>query len=101
MGRGADSSAQGRAGCTPLYLARQNVRESIVAYLVERGADVNAKTSAGCTPLYLASQKGHESIVEYLVERGADVNAQTSDGCGDRTNPSRGRTGSGDRRVRT
>jgi ankyrin repeat protein len=71
---GADPNRADFAGWTPLHIAVQNGRLSVVHCLVkELGADVNQATVSGATPLMIASAHKHTEIVVWLSKHGADA----------------------------
>ncbi len=77
---GADVSAHGKNGLTPLHIAaHSNAPVPSMRRLIEAGADVNAKDSRDCTPLHLAVDRGWPEPVQYLVENHANVNAECED----------------------
>ena len=81
--RGADISAIGEFGRTPLQSAAYGNASGVAAMLVDRGADINAKSEFGWTPLHFAACGHHDSSQEaaaVLIERGADLNAKNVSG---------------------
>jgi ankyrin repeat protein len=64
-----------RDGSTPLYIACQENKLSVVKYLLSKTANIEATFKSGFTSMYIAAQKGHLEIVKCLLENGARVNA--------------------------
>ncbi|XP_033221547.1 poly [ADP-ribose] polymerase tankyrase-1-like [Belonocnema kinseyi] len=60
-------------GLTPLHLAVDRGKESLVQKLIGFGANVNAKSETKLTPLDLAVRNDHLRIVECLLNNGAEV----------------------------
>ena len=60
-------------GFTPLHLAAQSGRGTVVAPLLKGGAPVNGLTSTGATPLMLAAASGNADIVRALAAAGAEL----------------------------
>jgi len=77
---GADTSAAGGDGWTPLHGASGGWHEAVARLLVEAGADASATNRNGRTPLHWASGGGHEAVARLLVEAGADASAADGDG---------------------
>jgi len=68
---------------TPLTIAIENKKFSIVRSLVELGADIEFKDSFGRTPLLYSCKIGSVEIVELLLNLKADINAcnEVGDNC--------------------
>ena len=69
---GADPSATGIHGSTPLHSASLEGRIDVARLLLDRGADPSATDTYGSTPLHSASFKGHVDVARLLLERGAN-----------------------------
>ena len=67
---GADSSAKGSDGVTPLGGAAIHGHEEVTKVLLDAKADVTAKTSSGNTALDLAEAKGHAGVARILRDAG-------------------------------
>jgi ankyrin repeat protein len=78
--RGADLSAQGHHGGTPLYFAAANDHESAALLLLELGASCRGGSSSGDRPLMYAASKGRTRLVKALLERGDRPDAGADDG---------------------
>ncbi|CAG0889602.1 unnamed protein product [Cyprideis torosa] len=79
---GAEVNVIDKWSQTPLLLALQRVRHSVVDVLLGNGADPNIPGWYKQTPLLLAAQYGQHSIAELLLGNGADPNIPD---CNDRT----------------
>ena len=68
-------------GCerTPLMLAAEIGKVSVLGVLVEKGADVNESNSSGETPLTCAAHGGHEEACKVLVENKGNIHSAISD----------------------
>ena len=77
---GADVSAEGNDGYSPLHLAARQGKAQTVATLIAAGAEVNARGKYGITPLHLAVGQGEAQTVATLIAAGADVNARDTEG---------------------
>lgn len=77
-GRGADVSAAGPAGLTPLLQAVITSDVKMVRLLIAKGADAKVAGESGITPLHAAVFDAE--LTRVLLEAGADANAQTSTG---------------------
>jgi ankyrin repeat protein len=79
--RGADPSASGPDGATPLLKASLGGYIDICRMLLERDVDVGAAARDGRTPLIVAasSERANE-LCRILLEKGADVTAATFKG---------------------
>lgn len=77
LSKGADPSAIGSNGRTPLHTAAEDgCSLAIVRFLLVAGADCSLRCHGSqCTALELASAKGHLDVVHELLKAGADVNA--------------------------
>lgn len=58
---------------TPLHVAAQKGRGSMVRILLQHDADCNAKDSDGMTVLAHAAMGGHKDIASLLLNHGAHV----------------------------
>lgn len=79
---GADLSARFANGGTPLHVASEWARDSlVVALLMEAGADTEARDDRGRTPLFNAvcGSRLAARAVALLLAAGADVNARDND----------------------
>lgn len=89
LDRGADADAvviehryrPSRMLETPLLLAIEMKKPSLVSLLVERGADLNRPARRGVkrTPLQAACEIGSYKMVELLLQRGANVNHKAAE----------------------
>jgi len=76
---GADIDAhETTKGATPLIVAIDSKRVSIVNRLIDIGADVNARMLCGKTALIGASRLALDVVIERLIANGADVHAVTN-----------------------
>jgi ankyrin repeat protein len=74
-------NAKDENGQTPLHIASQHNRLSIVALLLEFGANVNVQDNDGMTPLFFAAQSARSSkVVQLLLKHGAEVNRTSKNG---------------------
>ncbi|XEV07499.1 hypothetical protein FSHL1_012786 [Fusarium sambucinum] len=73
---GADVTATGEKGLTPLHVARD---AEITRILLQKGAMIDAQMDGGRTSLHLASVGDRIEIVEVLLDMGASVNARDND----------------------
>jgi len=67
-------------GVTPLYIACQQSRSTVVSQLLAAGASVDLASNNGATPLYVASQNRHSTIVSQLLAAGASVDLALHNG---------------------
>jgi hypothetical protein len=63
-----------KSGITPLVLAINGQRSSIVSKLIFKGAKPTATDPEGVTPLALASRTGNAEIMQTILQAGADSN---------------------------
>lgn len=63
---GADVTARGGGGYTPLHLAAARGNGEAVALLLGRGADPAARTSDGQTSAQVARARGHAAVADQL-----------------------------------
>jgi ankyrin repeat protein len=63
-------------GQSPLYIASQKGRSSVVKCLLSSGADINLLDEDGQLPLFVASTFGHCDIVILLTAHEENVKAQ-------------------------
>jgi len=78
--RGADPSAKGRKGNTPLHFAACRGNEEIVKILLQHSkVNVNDKDVSGKTALHLACSEGHSKVCQLLLNYGADIKAVSAD----------------------
>jgi ankyrin repeat protein len=66
---GADVSARGETGLTPLHLAASRGDTVLCELFVARGADPQAHMDDGTTPGELATKRGHHELGEMLAKR--------------------------------
>ncbi|HEV8606824.1 MAG TPA: ankyrin repeat domain-containing protein [Tepidisphaeraceae bacterium] len=66
LGRGADVSARGASGVTPLHLAASRGDGELCEMLIGKGADPAAKMDDGTTPEEIARKRGHEGVGEQI-----------------------------------
>jgi ankyrin repeat protein len=66
-------------GSTPLIVASDLGRSSVIELLLKRGASVDSRGTDCWTPLMLAAQKGHQYVVRMLLDYGADINESATD----------------------
>lgn len=69
-------------GWSPLLVATNLGRTSVVAYLLEKGAEVDQITKNGDkrTPLHIAVRRNDSEMVKLLLANGASINWQDSQG---------------------
>lgn len=80
---GGSVDAKNRLGKTPLHVAAEDGKMTMVAYLVEEaGANLEARDDEGQTAIHSAASWGDRdgSVIRYLVEAGASVNAKDNNG---------------------
>ncbi|CAG0909539.1 unnamed protein product, partial [Cyprideis torosa] len=75
---GAEVNVIDKWSQTPLLLARQRNRHSVVDVLLDNGADPNISGWYEQTPLLLAARHGHHSTTELLLSNGVDPNIPDS-----------------------
>jgi uncharacterized protein len=80
LARGADASALGPDGTTPLIWAAYHGDAELVERLLAAGADANATNAFGAFALSEAAVGGHAPVIEALLEGGADPNATNPEG---------------------
>lgn len=78
---GADVSAHGKNGATPLHIAVLYKNIKGVEILLKAGADVSGHGRDGVTPLHTAINTNLK-LAEMLIEAGADVSAPIDGGSG-------------------
>lgn len=77
---GPDFEAQGKDGLTPLMLAMEKCRPSLIIPIIRApGSNPNTHDNNYVYPLHKAAATGEMDIVKALVEAGADVNVRTRD----------------------
>jgi len=61
---GISLASTGYGGTTPLYLAAQMGRESVVKYLISKGVDLNhaCTSGSGMTALIISALQGHLNV---------------------------------------
>ncbi|KAJ7385762.1 Transient receptor putative cation channel sub A member 1 [Desmophyllum pertusum] len=78
--RGADPSAKGKKGSTPLHFAARRGNDAVVKILLERpSVHVDVEDSSGKTALHLACNEGHGEVCQLLLNYGADIQAVSAD----------------------
>lgn len=78
---GLEIDSRDRYGRTPLHLAIENDRLTLVERLLEAGADVNATADFAGTPLHAAAwNDGDTATIRLLIEAGASVVARDDRG---------------------
>ena len=65
---------------TPIHLAAQHGRDSILLRLATAGANLESTIFPGRTPLFVAAAHGHLSTVQLLLRLGANAQALTTHG---------------------
>ncbi|CAG0903091.1 unnamed protein product, partial [Cyprideis torosa] len=75
--KGAEVNAKDRRGKTPLFVAIENNRHSVVEVLLANGADPNIASEDERSPLHQAESA---ETAELLIQKGAEVNAQDERG---------------------
>ena len=73
--RGADVSAQKKAGWSPLHLASCNGHVDVVLMLAEHGAVMSAQRKDRTTKLHSASGIGRVNVARVLITYGAGSSA--------------------------
>ncbi|MEZ0226061.1 MAG: ankyrin repeat domain-containing protein [Alphaproteobacteria bacterium] len=77
---GPDFDAQGKDGLTPLMLAMEKCKPSLIIPIIRApGGNPNTHDNNYVYPLHKAAATGEMDIVKALVEHGADVNVRTRD----------------------
>lgn len=66
-------------GYTPLFMASERGRASVIDVLLKAGADPKATAMGGFTPLMSAAMSGSQESIRLLLDRGADPNARESE----------------------
>lgn len=74
---GANVNYRSDAWETPLIMAVNYQRKTIVEYLIKKGAEVNIYDTNGHNPLSLAVKYKNEPIVKLLIDAGAYLNPTT------------------------
>ncbi|MDG7052918.1 MAG: ankyrin repeat domain-containing protein, partial [Wolbachia endosymbiont of Alcedoecus sp.] len=67
---------QDKFGYTPIFLATQSGKWSVVELLLDRGANIDAQDKEGSTPLHFAAQKNNLDMAQFLLNRGANIEVQ-------------------------
>ncbi|PRP84424.1 hypothetical protein PROFUN_08104 [Planoprotostelium fungivorum] len=67
-------------GESPLHIAADWGRTSVVNSLLMLGASVNVRNSHGRTPLHLAATQGHLKICQALLDSGSDASIRDNEG---------------------
>ncbi|KAG2452893.1 hypothetical protein HYH02_002237 [Chlamydomonas schloesseri] len=80
LAAGADPSAKGLDGITPLHCAAAKGKTEVVKVLLAAGADVEAQVKDGSTPLHFAAYRGKAGVVVVLLSAGANGEAQNKSG---------------------
>lgn len=81
--RGADISAAGKDGNSPLFYAFRRQGDyhlDAAQFLLAAGADVNARNTRGWRPIHVASGNTDPGGVKFLLEHGADPRIAADDG---------------------
>ncbi len=74
---GANPSARGYEGETPIHMAARNENPALSALLLDAGADPNARGSTGRTPLHEAARSNaNPAVIAVLLEAGAELEAR-------------------------
>ena len=60
---------------SPLHLAVEERKLSLIDFLLNQGSDANIKDCLGRTPLHLAAMVGNMDLLNVLIEKGSNVNA--------------------------
>lgn len=80
-GAGARIEGKDKAGCTALFRACQNGRDTVVPLLLKAGADQQTTRADGFTCLMTAVQSGYATVVAALTEfGGSSPDATRADG---------------------
>ncbi|CAG0904570.1 unnamed protein product [Cyprideis torosa] len=74
IAKGTEVNAKDERGKTPLFVAIENNRHSVVDVLLSHGADPNVTHKDVRSPLFVATERGHNSVVDVLLAHGADPN---------------------------
>ncbi|XP_072304804.1 ankyrin repeat and SOCS box protein 3 [Eucyclogobius newberryi] len=74
-------NSQTHEGETPVFLAAQNGRLSVVKILLKNKANMNLQNNDLSCPLYTAVDRGHTEIVALLLLKGAEVNRSHTASC--------------------
>lgn len=69
---GKDTNISDSDGNTPLHIAVQNNKESILKMLISSGYPLNTRNSDGYTPLAIATEKNYRTLALTLLENGAN-----------------------------
>ncbi|CAG0899821.1 unnamed protein product [Cyprideis torosa] len=77
--KNAEVNAKSRDGTTPLLIATQKDRHSVVDVLLAHGADPNITDWSGRSPLLVATEKNHHSVVDVLLAHGATPNGRAEE----------------------
>ena len=64
---------------SPLHLAVEERKISLLNFFLDQGADTNIKDRLGRTPLHSAAMVGNLDSMRLLIEKGSDVNAVDGD----------------------
>ncbi|TAL27556.1 MAG: hypothetical protein EPN97_16955 [Alphaproteobacteria bacterium] len=77
---GPDFEAQGKDNLTPLMLAMEKCKPSLIIPIIKaQGSNPNTHDNNYVYPLHKAAASGEMDVVKALVEHGADVNVRTRD----------------------
>ena len=77
---GASLGARTAHGRTPLFLAAQSGRESVVRYLIRRGATLEDRDFDGRTALHAAAARGHAAVARHLLRKRAKPRTSSDTG---------------------
>ena len=79
---GAEVDAKSANDLSPLHVAAQSGRTSIVKYFIEKQKiPLELKDGSGETPLHAALTPGNAvDVVKYLIEKGANIEAKDEEG---------------------
>jgi len=64
---------------TPLIIAADNNRCSMMVKLIDQGANINAVSDQGVSALMRAAGRGYSKALKILIRSGADINTRSND----------------------
>lgn len=80
MGVGERIDGMNRQKMTPIHLAVQLGRFSLVDKLIQSGGKVDSRAKKGFHPIHYAAKEGHVEAINHLLEMGTSIEVENKNG---------------------